>query len=111
MLANERLTVKTALLVPELPSTTLTSLMEIAGPSSLPIVPVPSALVIVPELALERWTVNVSFASSVVSPQTGTVTVWVPLPEGNVRLPLLVWKSFAFGQAPEAPVAVAFTVA
>ena len=48
-----------------------------AHASSLVIVPVPSASLIVAPNAFDRWTVNASFGSNVVSPLTKTVNCLV----------------------------------
>ena len=59
-----------------------------AGRSSLTIVPTPWASVIVAlPVAFERFTLNVSFGSTVVSPLTCTVTVCEVTPGAKVTVP------------------------
>ncbi len=76
-LAEERLTLNVAVVVPALPSVTVTSFTErVGGRSSSVIVARPCASPICPgdPTRLVRFTTNVSFASSVASPRTGTDT-------------------------------------
>ena len=51
------------------------------------IVPCPWASAIVAPDGLERFTTNVSFASTVVSPLTDTSIVWVVVPAAKVSVP------------------------
>ena len=86
--AADRLTVKTALVLPLLPSVTVTSPMETAS-SSLRIVPIALARRGAwRSTALLRLTKNVSSGSSSVSPWTATVIVLVSSPGLNVSVPL-----------------------
>ncbi len=83
-------TVKTYAVVPLLPSLCETSLIVMfdAAASSLTIVPTPWASVIVAlPVAPERFTLNVSFGSTVVSPLTCTVTVCEVTPGAKVTVP------------------------
>ena len=83
------MTVKIALIVPELPSVTATSLIESAGvPSSSVMMPVPWLSRNVALDGLERLTKKVSFASSRRSPLTDTVTDLVVSPAANVSVPV-----------------------
>ena len=85
-------TVKIAGTVPLLPSATDTSLMVIAGAASSSVIvpwPVPS-WIIEPTEALLRLTSKVSFASSMTSPSTGTLNVWLVLVAGKERRPVEV---------------------
>ena len=78
----------TALVVPLLPSVTVTSLIARAGAaSSLRIVPAPLASAMVAPPAPERLTLKPSSASATASPTTATVTVLVVSPGAKVRLP------------------------
>ena len=87
----ERVTVNTALVVPALPSSSETSLMENAGagwttgpgPSSLTIVPVPYASFSVAFVGAVRLTTKFSFSSTAASPLTTTVTVLLVSPMAN----------------------------
>ena len=107
-----RLTVKKALV--SLPSTTVMSLMERVGESSLVMVPVAVAVVMVaPLLGLVRVTVKVSLGSGVVSPLTGTLMAWevmlapkVTVPEGKT----LPTKSAALAGLVPVPVTAQLTV-
>jgi hypothetical protein len=91
-LAFESVTVKTAFVVPVWPSVTATSLIERVGmPSSSVIVPIPCASAIVALPGLVRLRKNVSFASSIVSPLTRTVTVRVVWPAVKVTDPFVAW--------------------
>ena len=67
-----RVTGKEAVVVPELPSVTLASPIEIDVVSSFRIVPVPLPVAMVAPDAPERLTENVSSGSTVVSPLTVT---------------------------------------
>jgi hypothetical protein len=81
--------VKTAFTVPALPSVTVASSIESDGaPSSSVIVPSPDPSPIVALTALVRLTLNVSSASSSVSPLTSTVTVFVVSPVRKVSCPV-----------------------
>ena len=71
-------TVKINEVVPLLPSLCVTpSIEKLGAASSFTIVPVPSAVPIVALTAADRWTVNASFVSNVVSPFTSTVICFV----------------------------------
>ena len=95
-----------AFVVPEFPSATLTSLMEIAGwLSSFRIVPIPCASAIVAFEGLVRLRENVSFDSFFASPLTVTLTCSTVSPEMNVTVPEPAAKSLS------AIVAVPFAVA
>jgi hypothetical protein len=88
--AELSVTVKAAFVVPELPSVTVTSLIESAGSgSSSVIVPTPWLSVMVAFTAPERFRVKVSLSSSIVSPRTGTVMVPVVEPATMVSVPLV----------------------
>ena len=76
-----------ALVVPLLPSATDTSLIDSVAASSFVIVPWPWASAIVAPDGLERFTTNVSFASTVVSPLTDTSIVWLVVPAAKVSVP------------------------
>jgi hypothetical protein len=79
--------VNVALTAPPLPSVTVTSLTEtVGGASSSLIVPTPWPSAMVAFDGFDRVSVNVSFASSSVSPTTSTVTVFVVCPGVNVRV-------------------------
>ena len=81
-----------AAVVPLLPSVTATSLIEIEGAESLSvIVPWPRSSRITTFTAFDRFTKNVSFGSSVVSPLTSTAIVFVRSPGLKVTVPLLGW--------------------
>ncbi len=93
-LGFERVTVNVKAVVPLLPSVTDTSAIEMTGcGSSFMIVPVAPS---VPQTW--RWPgrsgsrVKVSLGSSVVSPLTGTVTVWLVTPGVKVSVPLR-WRA------------------
>ena len=87
--AADRLTVKTASVVPASPSVTVTSLITSVGkPSSSMIVPVPWLSVSAALTGLVRVTTNVSFASCTASPRTGTVMCCVVVPGLKVNVPL-----------------------
>ena len=73
--------------VAALPSVTVGSSTEIVGPSSSVIVTVAAATEIVAFVGLERLTVNVSSASSVVSPVIGTENDSEVEPASNVSVP------------------------
>ena len=90
-LAAESETVNVAVVVPALPSVTVTSSIDRVGDASSSVmvpVPEPSAIVALP--GLDSPTVKVSFASSVTSPFTVMATVAVVAPAAIVRLPLAV---------------------
>ena len=79
---------KLASVVPLSPSSTATSLIvRLGGRSSLLIVPVPVASDSVAPEALERPSVKTSFASSVVSPLTTTLTVLLVCPGVKISVP------------------------
>ena len=79
---------KTAFVVPLLPSVTVTSSIESAGAaSSLRMVPAPEASARLAPLAPERLTRKPSSGSATASPTTATVTVFVVSPGAKVRLP------------------------
>jgi hypothetical protein len=81
--------VNVAVVVPELPSVTLTSLIvSTGGGSSSVIVPVPCPSTMVAFDAFVRLTRKVSFASSSVSLLTTTVTVFVVSPAAKVSVPV-----------------------
>ena len=88
-----RVTVKTKLVVPVLPSFSVTSLIASDGSgvaaSSLVIVPTPWASEIVAPVAPDRFTLKVSSGSTVVSPFTRTVTVAVAWLAAKLSVPLL----------------------
>jgi hypothetical protein len=89
-LGLDRETVKFALTVPDWPSVTVTSSTESDGkPSSSTIVPVPWPSAIVALTAVARLTTNASFASSVRSPLTVTLTVFVVSPAAKESDPLV----------------------
>ena len=71
----DRVTVKVADLVPELPSVTLTSAMLSEAASSLTMVPSPWPSPISAPVTCERLTKNVSSGSGVESPLTVKLTV------------------------------------
>jgi hypothetical protein len=82
-------TAKTAFTVPELPSVTVASAIEIRTSSSA-IVPVPLPATVAPA-GFERLSVNVSAGSEVVSPLTRTVTVLLVSPGAKVSVPAAAW--------------------
>ena len=83
-----RVTVKTALTVPESPSVTVTSLTDrTGGASSSRIVPRPMPSAIVALLGSDRVTVKVSSSSSSVSLFTRMVSCLVVTPALKTRLP------------------------
>ena len=87
-LAAESDTVKVALTVPLSPSVTVTLLTESVGwASSSVIVPTPIPSAIVTLDGFDRLSVNVSFASSSVSPWTRTVTCFVVSPAAKLSVP------------------------
>ncbi len=88
-----RVRVKTAGVVPLLPSTTETSWAPITWASSSVMVAVPMPVVGPGPVPLEKVTRKVSFTSSMVSPKIGTVRVWLVLSAGNVTVPVEVVKS------------------
>ena len=78
-----------AVVVPALPSVTVTSSIDrVGGASSSVIVPAPWPSAIVALAGLDRSTENVSLASSSRSPLTATVNVCVVCPAANVSVPL-----------------------
>ena len=83
----ERETVKTAFVVPELPSLTVASLIDRAGKSSLVTVPTPWASATVAPVAPLRVTVKVSSFSMVESPRMATDRVLLVSPAAKVRVP------------------------
>ena len=87
--ACDRPTVNVTAAVPELPSTTdtLTGLIDTTGRSSLVIVTVDTAAPNVAPEAADSVTVNVSSASTVVSPSSVTLTCWEVCPAVNVTVP------------------------
>src|SRR2546427_43166 len=86
---NERLTLRTAYVLQQLPSVTFTSLMlRLGGPSSLTIVTTPCALAMVALLALLRFTTKFSSSSLTRSPLTLLVSVCVVTPAAKVSVPL-----------------------
>ena len=90
LLAFDSETVNVAAIVPALPSVTDTSLMEIVGcASSLLIVPTPWLSAIVAFVALDRFTLKVSFGSNTVSPLTVTLIGCEVWPAVNVKVPEL----------------------
>ena len=90
LLAADCVTVKTAVVVPVLPSVTVTLLIDrVSTPSSFTIVPRPWPSRIVALPGLDRFTTNVSSGSTVVSPMTGTVIVPVVAPAAMVSVPLV----------------------
>ena len=78
--------------VPLLPSASVTSFTAMLALSSLLIVPTPVPSAIVAPVGLERFRLNVSLASSTVSPLTVTVTVAVSAPPA---VKLTVWPLIA----------------
>ena len=89
-LGFDSVTVKTAVLVPLLPSTTVASLMEIAGGASS-LVMVTVFVVFWPSVAPDgalSVTVKSSSASSMLSPLTLITTLWLMTPGANVSTPL-----------------------
>ena len=77
-----------AFTVPASPSTTVASLMEMAGAaSSSTIVPWPWPSAMVALAAPDRFTRNVSLGSPRTSPKTGTETGRLVVPDGNVIVP------------------------
>ena len=87
----DRVTVNVRFDVPELPSVKATSLIVIEGSgSSSVIVPTPWVSAIVTFTGTVRFTTNVSSISSIVSPTTGTDTVFVTWPGVNVSVPEVV---------------------
>ena len=97
--AAESATVKVAVVVPELPSATLTSLIDKLGVgggaavSTSVIVPVAVVRAIVAPLAEDSATEKVSFASATVSRVTLIVTVFEVSPAAKVREPEAAAKS------------------
>ena len=94
VLEADRLTVKAALTVPEFPSVTVTSLIDSVGvttPSSFRMVPSPWLSAMVALVGMLRFTKNVSFGSTTVSPRTRTVIVLLVSPGLNVSVPENVW--------------------
>ena len=86
-LAAESVTVNDAVVEPELPSVTATSLMDKDGSaSSSVIVMTPCASEIVAFDSPERFTVNLSSSSSVVSPRMPTETVFDVSPGEKVSV-------------------------
>ncbi len=86
--AGVRVTVKSKLVVPELPSLSATSLMVSAeSASSFRIVPRPWLSAMVAFTGLVRLTKSVSSASGVTSPRTVTLTVCVVWPGLKVTVP------------------------
>ncbi len=83
----ERDTVKTAFVVPELPSLTVTSPIDRAGKSSLVMVPRPWGSARVAPLPPLRVTVKVSSFSMAVSPVTLTARVLLVSPAAKVSVP------------------------
>ena len=74
--------------VPALPSATLTSLIDSVGAaSSLVIVPRPLPSLMVALVGAERSTVKVSLASKTASRQTVTTTFWVVVAARKFRAP------------------------
>ena len=100
-------TVKVNAVLPDCPSSLVASAAAMASEaSSLRIVPVAVAVpVTAPELGLVSETVNPSLASTLVSPETGMVTVLLVSPAPKLTMPLgsaLPLKSLAeAGLAPE----------
>ena len=78
---------KTALVVPALPSLTVASAIDSDGKSSLRIVAVAVARAIVAPDAPLRPSVNVSSASIAVSAATGTLTAFDVCPAAKVSVP------------------------
>ena len=88
--ALDSATVMARLAVPLLPSVTLASLIDMLGAvSSLTMVPVATARDSVAPVGLDSVTVTVSLGSTVVSPSTPTLMVWVVWPAAKVRVPEL----------------------
>ena len=88
-----RVTVKVKGVLPELPSALLASVAAMASvgsgsASSLVIVPVAEAVLIVPPTGLESVTVKASFGSTVVSPLTLMVITFEVSPALKVTVPL-----------------------
>src|SRR5262245_1697491 len=101
-LAALRLAVNVKLVVPVLPSARVTSLMLSvgSGASSLVMVHVLTARAIVALVGLASVMKNVSSASTVVSPMTGTGIVRDVTPGANVRVPVLKLKSLPLAAVP-----------
>ena len=78
---------KTALVVPVLPSVTVALPIESTGPSSLRMVPVPWLSLSVALVGEVRLTTKVSLGSTTVSPRTGTAMVRVIWPGAKVSVP------------------------
>jgi hypothetical protein len=91
LLGAERLTLKTAVVMPLLPSGTLLPVMLIVGggSSSFWIVPVTWAWIRFAPDGFVRLTTTVSSGSKTVSPVTITVIVFVVSPGAKVRVPLV----------------------
>jgi hypothetical protein len=88
-LAAPSVTANTASTVPEFPSVTVASAIEI-DTSSSEIVPVPLPPIVAP-LGFERPRVRLSLGSNAVSPWTRTVTVLLVWPGAKVSVPLFGW--------------------
>lgn len=89
----DRVTVKVAATVPELPSVTVTSLIEMVTMSSSVMVPVAWLSAMVAFVGLVRLTTKVSGPSEIVSFVTGTVTVAVVRPAAIEAVPETAVKS------------------
>ncbi len=88
MLGAERATPKTALVVPALPSATVTLPIDSTGRASLSLmVAIPWASAIVAFTGDERFAEKVSFGSCAVSPFTATESVRERDPAGMVSVP------------------------
>ena len=88
-LAVDAVTVTIALLVPELPSNTVTSAIENDGSaSSFVIDPIACASAIVALTGALRLTWNVSSSSNSTSPLMVTFTVALVVPAANVAVPV-----------------------
>ena len=88
MLALLRVSVNVRFVEPLSPSVTLGESMDTVGvPSSSVIVPVPVAVETAAFAALLSVTTTVSSASSVVSPVTDTLKVWLVAPAAKVSVP------------------------
>src|SRR4051794_6836660 len=109
--AGVSVTVKLKLVAPELPSASVTSLIESAGSaSSFLIVPTPTLPPIVAFTGPVRFTSRVSSGSGVTSPRTETVSVCVVWPAVKVTVPLFAVKSVPDVAVPLAVAKLAVTV-
>jgi hypothetical protein len=100
-LAADRVTLKSALLRPVFPSTTLASAMLRPGKaSSSRIVPVPVPLAMVAKTGAEIPRVKLSVASETRSDLIDTVIVRVATPSGKLRVPDVAVKSLPAAAVP-----------